>query len=90
MASRIGEIGPGAEQALEQRRHEPALDVALVGGPDEAEAGQDAQIGWTVRDREPVERVDEQVGLADADRDRQHDPRARRVRRSLLRRERDR
>ena len=40
----VGEVGPGAEQAVEQRRDEAALEVALVTRTDERQPGENLSL----------------------------------------------
>ena len=69
----VGEVRVVAEHAGHQRREEVALQVAGAGGLFQRQRGQDAQRPRRVGRHAVVQRIDQRVGLADAQRQRQVD-----------------
>ena len=69
----VVQVGIVAEHPVDQRRQEVALQVALADRLFQAERGDDGQPATGVGGDAAVQRVDEGVGLADGQRDAQHD-----------------
>ena len=69
----IVQVGVVAEHPLHERLQEVALQVALADGLFQAERGDDGQPAAGVGGDAAVQRIDEGVGLADGQRDAQHD-----------------
>jgi hypothetical protein len=70
---RIGELGIAGEHAIDDRLEEAPFEVALAARLLQRERGEDAQIDRGIRGRAREQRVGDVIGLAEAERQRQHD-----------------
>ena len=68
----IGEIGVAAEQALDHRRDEALLEQGLWLGFFQRQRGKDGQLDRAIGGGARVQRVDDVVGLAERERQSDH------------------
>ena len=73
-AYEVVELGVVAEDARGQRIDEGLFQLARAGGLAQAERGEDGQVERGVGARAAEELVGDEIGFADAERQRQHHP----------------
>jgi hypothetical protein len=69
----IGELRIAGEEALRERRYEAPFEIALPARLLQGERGEDAQIDRRIGGRAIKQRVGDVIGLAQPERQRQHD-----------------